>query len=214
LAAYFSYAESHRGVLAGHLSSLFGRPVVIDEVRTAWDGVTPRVQINGLRVEGDFEDEPALSIGSLSVAVDPVSLLKFWPQFSEFAVQKPVVEIVSLENNQLQVAGILLRSSRQRPDRARRLISWLLDQQGGALHNGEVVWRRAVGDVRRYRNISFVYERQQQVRTVQAALTTSKGPLAFTARTQGDLLSDNQWDASLEVLGEKGRRMLTSQDLS
>ena len=55
LAAYFSYAESHRGLLESNLSSLFDRPVTIDDVRTAWDGLTPRVQIKGLEVTGDTE---------------------------------------------------------------------------------------------------------------------------------------------------------------
>ena len=79
-----------------------------------------------------LKGEPALSIESLSVAVKPASLLRFWPQFTEFAMEKPALEIVSLDNNQLQIAGIKLSSSSDGPNNPERLLSWMLDQRSGA----------------------------------------------------------------------------------
>lgn len=214
LAAYFSYAERHKGLLESNLSRVFERPVSIERFTTAWVGVSPRIQIQGFKVKGDVVNEPAFAFESLSAEVSPLSVLTFWPRFTEFAVEKPLVEIVSLSDNQMQIAGISLRSNRPRRADPERIISWLLNHQSAAWHDGEVVWRTLDGDTQRFRDISFVYQRAQQDRVVNATVQTPKGALAFTAETHGDLLSDSDWDASLEVLGNRGERLLASDDVS
>ena len=213
LAVYFSYAETHKELLESNLSNVFKRPVTIDQVKTVWRGVSPRIQITGFKVEGDLEGQPAFAFDSLSTELSPVSLLRFWPRFTEFALEKPVLEVVSTENGKLQIAGIQLSGHNQGPVNTERIFSWLLDQNNGVWHDGEVVWRRPGSDARRFKGISFVYQRQQEARSIQATVNTDKGPLAFTAKAQGNPLSDKLWDASLEVLGEGGQRLLTSDDL-
>ncbi|GHA11751.1 hypothetical protein GCM10008090_21910 [Arenicella chitinivorans] len=214
LAVYFSFAETHKDALQSQLSSMFDRPVSIRSVRTQWQGMSPHIQIQGLLVAGDTEAQPALAFESLSASVQPLSLLRFWPKFDEFALEKPVLEVVTHEDGQIQIAGVLL--SKQNSGRAtpERLLRWMLDQPAAAWHSGEIVWVRASGELKRYRDISFVYQREQQLRTISATLTSDRGPLAFKATSQGDLLADDLWDASLEVLGDQQTRIVRSQDLS
>ena len=212
LAAYFSFADEHRDVLESNLSSMFGRPVTISKVTTAWDGFTPQFQIENLTVSGDTPEQAAFTIDSLSAELDPVSLLKFWPIFEEFAVEAPQLEVVSLNDGSLQVAGFKLRQSDgQITD---RIFNWLLDQKNAVWHNGTLVWRREGKQAQNFDDISFVYQRDQQNRKFNAAIETAKGTIAFKAQALGDLLSQRDWGANIEVLGSGGRRLLSADDLS
>jgi len=176
VAAYFTYADRYKGLLESNLSSIFDRDVSIDNVETVWRGFSPRLKVEGFEVAGDSSSEPALAFESLSAVLSPSSMLTFWPSFTEFTIQKPLIEIVSLENNQ--------------------------------------VWRRDENRVHRYQDIQIDYSRTLEKRVLKASVNTPKGLLAFTAKTNGDLISDSQWDASLEVEGEGGERLLTSDDFS
>jgi len=214
VAAYFTYADRHKGLLESNLSAMFKRQVTIENVETIWRGFSPRLKIEGFRVAGDTPTEPALAFESLSAVVSPSSILTLWPSFTEFALKKPLVEIVSLENNRLRVAGLELPAQRRNIGIDQRAISWLLDQQNATWVDGEIVWHRDEDRVHRYQDIDIEFDRLFQARTFKASMNTPKGPLAFIAKTNGDLISDSNWDASLEVEGESGERLLTPDDLS
>jgi len=89
-----------------------------------------------------------------------------------------------------------------------------LDQQGAAWQDGEIIWRRDVDDTQRFKNISMSFTRKEQLRKVQTEIMTPKGLLALIATANGDLINQSNWDASLEVLGEDGTRLLKPNDLS
>ncbi len=221
VAAYFTYADRHKGLLESNLSSLFKRDVTIDNVETVWLGLSPRLKIEGFKVAGDMPLEPALAFESLSAVVSPSSMLTLWPSFTEFAIEKPYIEIVSLDNNQLQIAGMALNRKRRNasvPGRNlslnQKAVSWLLDQQSATWNGGEVVWRRDEDRLHRYTEIDIEFSRLSEDRVLKASVNTPKGLLAFTLKTNGDLLSESQWGASLEVEGEGGERLLTSKDFS
>ncbi|MEM7357581.1 MAG: AsmA-like C-terminal region-containing protein [Pseudomonadota bacterium] len=213
-AVYFSYAERHKGLLESNLSSVFKRPVSIAEVHTAWRGFSPIIQLNGFRVEGDTPDQPVLAFASLSAEIAPLSLLQFWPRLVDLAVEQPVMEIVSLPDNRLRIAGFTLGSNRSAGLNPKRLISWLLNHQSASWHDGDIIWQRKNGELKVYSEISFVYQRVGDERDINAAMLTDKGPFAFTARSRGNVLEAENWDASLEVLGDYGQRLLSPDDLS
>lgn len=219
LAVYFSYADRYKTQLESNLTSVFKRPVTIDAISTVWSGVSPRLKISGLTVEGDSLNEPAFSFDSLSATVSPLSLLALWPTFTEFDVQKPVLEISSFADGGLQIGGIQLASREANTEFSQKILSWLLDQKSATWQGGEIVWRKQeAGDqnfsVQRYKNISMAFTRELQSRSLQANVLTPKGSLAFIAKTNGDLLSANNWDASLEVLGNDGQSLLKPEDFS
>jgi uncharacterized protein YhdP len=214
LAAYFSYAERHKELLESNLSSLFNRDVSIQEIRTGWKGLSPVMQLNGFNVAGDTPEQPALTFKSLTAKLAPLSILQLWPRLTEFAVDQPSLEIVSLENNTLQIAGLTLNSNESLGLNPKRLISWLLNHQSAVWLDGEVVWRRRNNEIQRYENIAFVYKRNLDVREISATTVTPNGPFAFKARTTGDVLEADNWDASFEVLGESGQQLLAPKDLS
>jgi len=213
-AAYFSFAEQHKELLEANLSAVFKRDVTIKSVITTWRGLSPTIQISDFNVKGDSPDLPALAFDSLSVELSPFSLLRFWPKLTEFVVDRPRVEIVTLDANHLQIAGLELKSNRSSGVNPRRLISWALNHQSAVWLNGEVVWRRLNGERQHYTGISFVYERQQQDRSIDAVARTPKGGLAFRARANGDVLKADNWNASLEVLDNQRQPLLSPRDLS
>jgi uncharacterized protein YhdP len=214
IAGYFTYADRHKGLLESNLSSLFGREVTINSVETVWRGLSPRLKIDGFKVAGDTLDEPALAFDSLSAVLSPISLLTLWPSFTEFTIERPLIEIVSIEKNQLQIGGLDFATKRRKVGINHRAVSWLLDQQSATWLDGEVVWHRGENRTSRYQNIDINFSRSAENRVLKASVDTPKGPLMFTAKTNGDLISDAQWDASLEVEGDSGEQLLTPKDFS
>lgn len=213
LVLYFSQSAGHGELLESALSRVFKRVVTIEEVHTNWNGISPQIQIKNLIVAGDFEDSPALSFHSLTAELDGASIFRFWPMFSEFAIDRPSLEIVSLSASQIQIAGIPLKPREGNRLNPQSLASWLLNHKSLVWHDGDVIWRRLNGEVQKYSNISFVYHREQQNREVRAT-TTGKGQLAFVAKASGEIISSDGWNASLEILGQHGKRLLAPQDLS
>ena len=200
--------------MESNLSSVFKRTVTIQQVRTAWRGLSPIIQINGFKVAGDSDNQAALAFKSLSAELSPFSILRFWPQLTEFAVEQPSLEIVSLPGNKLQIAGFTLKSNSSSGINPKRLLSWLLQHKSAVWLNGEITWRRLNGEQQHYSELSFIYQRQGENRQLSAATLTPKGPFAFRAQANGDVLEAENWDASLEVLGDRGQRLLAPEDLS
>ena len=214
MAAYFSFAAHHKDLLESNLTSLFKREVTIGRVETAWDGFSPSFVIDDLVVAGDSVQQAAFSFKNLTAKIDPVSILFFWPCFTQFAIEEPEVEIVNLSNGFLQIAGIQTKSNQSTGLNPKRVISWLLDNESATWHDGSIVWRRLNGEIDNFKEISFVYERQEQKRSIIATTRLPEGALAFKLRSQGDIINSNDWDASLEVLGDQGESYLGSDDLS
>lgn len=214
IAVYFGFAEQHKDMLEDNLSTAFGRNVSISQLQTAWVGWSPSLRIQGLRVAGDIPEQPALAFDSASLVVSPSSLLSFWPRFTEFAVEKPVLEVVTLPNNRLQVAGIVLTKNKRPGINREKLFSWLLEQSSAAWHNGEIRWRKTDGSIQRYTDISFLYDRQQQSRSARITITAPKGTVTATANAEGDLMSSDNWDASIELVSGVGEQLLQPGDLS
>ena len=213
MAAYFGFAERHKGLLEENLAGVFGRPVSIESLQTTWVGRSPSMQITGLQVQGDG-DGPALAFERASVIVSPVSLFTFWPRFTDFAVEKPILEIATLPDNRIQVAGITL-SDRKGPGVNReRLLSWLLNQSSTAWHGGEIRWRKKDGSVQKYSDISFVYDRELQSRIAKLTINAPKGRVTAKFTSEGNLLSSEDWDASVELVSGSDQQMLEPGDLS
>ena len=93
------------------------------------------------------------------------------------------------------------------------MLQWLLDQKNTAVHNGSVVWRKADGQIQRYSNMNFVFDRQQEMRVVTAGATSVKGSLAINLKMTGDIVEQADWDAELEVLGGGDQPLLGKDDL-
>lgn len=214
LAGYFSFADRHKELLESNLSTLFQREVTIESVQTNWDGLSPTFVVNGFSVAGDDSKSPALSFSTLSAKVDPVSLLLFWPSFTQFEIDRPEVEIANLDNGLLQIAGIKLNSNQSVGLNPRRVLSWLLNNKNANWENGSIVWRRLNGDINRYDDISFDYQREQQSRSMTAAVNLPEGRLAFNFLSNGDLINTSDWDASLEILGDQGESYLAPDDFA
>jgi len=214
LAAYFSFAERHKGLLEENLSSVFGRTVSIEGLQTTWVNGSPSLRITGLHVAGDRPNEAALSFASATAVVSPGSLFTFWPRFTDFAVERPSLEVVTLPNNKLQIAGITLSTSKGPGINRQKLLSWMLDQSNVAWHDGEIRWRKSDGTVQRYTDISFLYQCNEQSRLARGTITAPKGRVSATVKLEGDPLSTEDWDASVEVMSGLEQQLLKPGDLS
>ncbi len=214
VAMYFSYADRYKASVETHLSRVFDRPVSIGKLETVWQGFSPTIKVQNLKVAGDTSGRDALAFESLSAVVSPTSLLTLWPRFTEFTIEKPMLEIVALDDNRLSIGGINVGGKRRKAAVNQRVVSWLLDHQNVRWVDGQIHWVPVQGQLNRYQNINIDFSRADERRQLIASVTTPKGPLAFTAKTNGDLISDAQWDASLQVEGESGQQLLTPDEFS
>ncbi len=213
LAAYFGYAERHKSLLESNLSSVFGRQVQIQSLTTTWIDWQPSIQIEKMSVAGDHDDQPALAFDRATMIISPTSIFTFWPRFVEFAVEQPSLEIATLANGEIQVAGMKLSNKRAGINRE-KLISWLLDHNSAAWHNGEIRWRKSDGRVQRYSDISFLYQRKQQQRSARATIRSPKGKVSVNLAAEGDLLSSDDWDASVDLISGTDQQLIQPGDLS
>jgi len=213
---YFNDAERHKGLFETTLEKTFKRDVHIDEIITTWRGLTPLVQIKGLHVEGDNAEQPALAFDSLSAEISPLSILQFWPKFNELTIERPRLEITSLGSQGLMIAGIKLSqvSPSSRSANPQRIIQWMGDHKNIAWANGEINWVRATGETYRYQDLSFLFGRTQQRREIDAVIDTPKGAVRFHSESNGNLFSEDNWDADFQVLGNQGEQLLGPDDLS
>jgi len=210
----FSYADQHKSFFEEKLSSVFGRKVEIQELDTRLIGFSPSMSVRGFNVSSDFEGESALSLERAIVMLDPLSLLMFQPKFTEFVVTRPSLEVVTLPDNQLQFAGITLGSSKQPGIDRKLLFSWLLEQESAAWYQGDIRWRKTDGSVQRYQDISFIYQKEQDKRNARGAITAPKGTLAAELVVDGNPLSTDDWDASVELIGGNAQPWIKPGDLS
>ncbi len=211
VAIAFTVAGRYQSELESSLSRVLGRAVTIENVKTNWYGVSPQFQLENLKIEGDSKNQAAFAFERLSARMDAMSLLRLRPVFKEFAVDAPQLEIATFNDGRIQVAGFEVKLGQGSPE---GIINWLLDQRSGVWHNGSLIWQREGKTPQRYNDISFVYDRQQKSRTIHAAIETAKGSIAFRSRAKGNPFSERDWDASFEVLGSGGRRLLTADDFS
>lgn len=219
LAIYFSFSDKYKNTVEVHLSQLFQRPVTIDSLQTQWQGFSPQLRIQGLNIAGDEAKQPAFAFEDLSATFDPVSILLLWPTFTEFNIEKPILQVTSYEDGTLEIASIKLQGQKANPQFSKKLMSWLLDQHSASWKGGEIVWRKQeIGEqtftLQRYQNIDMTFSRVDQNRRLAAEVLTPKGFLAFIANANGDLLSANDWDASMEVLGNNRQSLLKPEELS
>ena len=209
----FHSAGQNKDRIAHYLCYLTDRQVTIESVTTDWRKLNPIMLVSGVYISGDNEQEPALSVDSLALEIDWWSLMKLWPKFKEFAVSEPKIEIVSLPEGGLQIAGIELKHGKRKGQLSHKIIDWFLNHQNISLVDGEVVWRRQSGQVRHYRDIAFIFSRSKQQRQIRASAHGPKGRLAFITDLNGDILDSSDWDASFQVVNGNGDQMLASEDL-
>lgn len=216
LAVYFNNAERHKDLLETTLENFFKRDVHVEKIITTWRGLNPLVQIQGFSVEGDQAEQPVLAFDLLSAEINPLSILRFWPEFNEITIQRPQLEIKSLGSQGVRIAGIRLASASDstRIAKPQRIIKWLGSHKNMAWANGEINWQRSSGDRRQYKDISFLYNREQQRRTMYAVIGTPKGGLRFHSESNGDLFSENNWDADFQVMSSGGKQLVAPDDLS
>lgn len=211
---YFGFAERHKGLLEDTLSRVLDRKVQIAQLQTSWIGLSPSIQINDLRVLSDLPGEDALSFKTATAQVSPWSLITFWPRFTNFVLEKPNLEVVTLADNTMQVAGITLKRGQAVGINRERLLSWLLNHSNVAWHEGIIRWRKSDNTTQLYTNISFIYEREQQTRRARGTITAPKGKVSASINVEGNPLSADDWDASVEVIKGTDTRFLRPGDLS
>ena len=211
---YFSYASNNKELMADSLSRLFDRQVTIGSLHTQWSDFSLLLQIKDLRVAGDNSERAALSMQTLSAELRGLSLLMLWPQFNEFTVDKPTLEIVTLADGRMQLAGIALNGRGSQQVNPQRFIAWLAEQKSAAWVDGQVYWQQNDGSLQHYTDIAFVYQKQGENRDLKATLTTDQGVLAFHSNAQGDPLESDAWNASFELIGNASERFLEADALS
>ena len=216
LAVYFSYIDRNKSTFEKHLSAYFDRTVTIENLDTTWSGVSPKLIVEGFRIHPNETDVASpMTFESLEASLSLASIFRFWPEFTKFSVVKPSIEIVSIDANQISIGGVKLSfdgsSGRLKP---KTIVRWLLDQSATKWTQGSIVWQRQSGERVTYKDISFDFQREQQNRSIVAGFTGEEDAIAFKAQSRGNLLSEKDWSASLEILDGQGQSLVTHEDFS
>lgn len=211
-ALLFSQAKNHVERVEQIVSKVVQQPVSISSIETAWHGFNPQLLLNDLTIHGE-DGQNNLAFSSLAMVADWRSLLTFKPVFEEFVVNELYVKIQSMSGGGLMVAGMPL-SQRGDGSSTREMLAWLLKHKGASCYRGQVDWVRVNGDVHNYRDITVSYSNENNQRLLSAISDSYKGGLQFKASSSGDILSHDNWNASLEIFGNGGQQLLKPEDLS
>ena len=209
----FQAAEQHKDKIAAYLCYITGRDVTIESIATGWKNLNPVMLISNVHIEGDNKEQAALAIDSLALEIDAWTMMRLWPQFQELSIAAPKIEIVSLAEGGLQIAGIKFKHGKRKGKMSRRAINWFLNHRNIDVVDGEVIWYKQSGKIRHYQDIAFIFRKAGQRRQIKASAVGEKGKLAFVTDLNGDILGSKEWDATFQLLDGDGVQMLTSEDL-
>jgi len=123
--------DAWRPQIAALLERRIGQPVSIGALHPGWQGWSPSLSIDDLRLKS-AEGELHLLLTSAHGSIDLRSVLRGAPTFSQLRIEHPVVAVERLSGERLMVAGRVLDNSNVALQAA---IGWLLEQDGLTVHD-------------------------------------------------------------------------------
>ncbi len=118
------------------LSSAAGRPVSIGHIQPGFEGLLPRLTIDGVQVPGD-DGEPLLQTGRVTAVLSIKALLSGDIGFSVLQFDSPRITIERLDAHRLRVGGFDVRLDGPDDGSAAR---WLMSQRRVQLRDARIDW--------------------------------------------------------------------------
>ena len=195
----FNNSSAYRQHAEARLSDIIGREVRISAIESNWRGGNPEIMLRGISVAGDSADEMVFSSDYVIMELEWSSLLNLWPRFRNVTVQEPMIEVVSLPQGGVRVAGIEIQASADRPPPF-QLFRWILDHWRIDLAGGLLRWVQLDGSVQDFRDIALVYSRDDNTRLISGAVRYPEGNFVLDAEITGNPFHDSDWDTSFSLI--------------
>lgn len=129
--------DEYRVEIAAALSRAVGAPVSIEGLAADWDGLRPRVHMDGFVVH-DAEGTPALRFANLDATLAWSSLLRLEPHFIRLVLQAPELSLVREPDGRIAVAGLPPRQGK-----GGGFADWALTQHELVVRDATLSWTDA-----------------------------------------------------------------------
>jgi len=130
----FPNIDQYKDNIADYASQTIDRKISIRQIKTGWDGISPRITLNDVNVY-DEQNRPALLLKQIDTELSWLSIGLFDLKLSELTVHAPELMIRRSADGVIYLAGVNL-SGRGNPDFA----NWLLNQSNVQILNANITW--------------------------------------------------------------------------
>ncbi len=127
--------ENYRADVEQSLAAVLHRPVAITKIGAGWEGLRPRLDLYGLRVQ-DSASRPALSLDHVEAVVGWSSVLYLRPRLHSLAIVAPDLAVRRDADGHLFVAGLAVDTNAQDSGFG----DWLLQQDEIVVTEATVTW--------------------------------------------------------------------------
>lgn len=127
----------HQAEIEQAASSAIGMPVRMERLAASWEGLNPRLTLEGVRLL-DAKGRPALAFNRVEGVLSWQSLWRFKPILSLLAIDGPVLHVRRDAAGRITVAGLETEGSSDR-----RLGDWFFDQRRIRIRDATIVWEDA-----------------------------------------------------------------------
>lgn len=132
--------ESHRDAIAAWIARELGHPVEIDTILTGWDGWSPEIAVQGLRVRDPNRAmaAPLIELPSVTGVISWTSLLFADLRLKELVIERPRLAIRRDTAGRLHVAG--LEIDPQAAAQGTAFADWVLRQRMIVVNGALLAW--------------------------------------------------------------------------
>lgn len=128
----------HQSEIEQAASSAIGMPVKIEKISAGWQGINPKLTLDGVRLM-DRKGQPALAFNRVESVLSWRSLWHLKPILALLAVDGPVLHIRRDREGGITIAGV---SAEGQGDRS--LADWFFEQRRIRIRDATIVWEDAL----------------------------------------------------------------------
>ncbi len=122
-----------------YLSEQVGRPILVEMLETAWDGLTPTLRARGVRIRYRDDSQSTARLGELRLALDLPALLSGSVRFRQLTLAGATLEFVRTPDGRIRAGDWITRGESNTSGII--AINWLLSQERVKLEDSVLVWR-------------------------------------------------------------------------
>ncbi len=125
--------------LEEYLSRKSTYEVRIEKLGTYWDGLSPGLHVQGLRVFAKDSLRPAIRLGDLRISLALLPLLQGDVVINSLVLSKPRLAFERLADGRFRISGFdPIRTGKRNGDE--KFVSWLFKQKRLVIRDGELQW--------------------------------------------------------------------------
>ncbi len=210
-AYFFSDAERYQERIKQFISEQTRLQIEFDDISTTWQAGHPGFIVRNFKAVERSTGQVTAQFDHFAGRFQWPSLLMFWPKFSELVIESPYVTMESIPGGGIRIGGMTVQPSHNKNRSSVWLLSWVLSQGSADLHNGNLHWLHTDGTRTQFADIVASYKKQDGQRKLIARMDNDKGIIGVHFDVQGNLLKQDEWSATLNVLAGEDESSLSTR---